>query len=100
MVYSESDSDDGDEESRQGQIHQTIGGETSHADGKAPIIASMSIFPKYHTSRVKRVLVGHKVMVLIDSGVSHNFTDATMVEQRGIPTEEFDGFVIVIAGGH
>lgn len=79
-MYSKSDGDDGDEEPVQGQIHQTIRGETSHAKGKAPIIASMLGFPRYHTFKVREVLARHKVMVLIDSGASRNFIDAAMVE--------------------
>lgn len=43
---------------------------------------------------------GHKVMVLIDNGASHNYIDAAMVEWRGIPTKVFDGFVVAIRCGH
>jgi hypothetical protein len=63
-------------------------------------MASMSGFPRYHTFRVRGVLQGHKVTILIDGGASHNFIDANMVERRGIPIEEFDGFTVVIPGGH
>jgi hypothetical protein len=37
---------------------------------------------------------------LIDSGASHNFIDATMVDRREISTEEFDGFTMIIPGGY
>jgi predicted aspartyl protease len=49
-------------------------------------MALMSGFSRYHTFRVRGVLQGHKVTVLIDGGASHNFIDANMVERRGIPT--------------
>ena len=35
---------------------------------------------------------------MIDGGVSHNFIDATMVACRGIHTEEFEGFSVIILG--
>ena len=63
-------------------------------------MASMSGFSRYHTFKVRGVLQGHKVTILIDGGVSHNFIDSNMVERRGISTEEFDGFTVVIPGGH
>jgi hypothetical protein len=40
------------------------------------------------------------VTVLIDGGATHNFIDANIVERRGIPTKEFNGFTVVILGGH
>jgi hypothetical protein len=63
-------------------------------------MASMLGFPRYHTFRVRGVLQGHKVTILIDGGASHNFIDGNMFERRGILTEEFDGFTLVIPGGH
>jgi hypothetical protein len=48
----------------------------------------------------KRPSIGHKVTILIDGGTSQNFTDGNMVERRGISTKEFNGFAIVIPGGH
>jgi hypothetical protein len=63
-------------------------------------MASMSGFLRYHTSRFRGVLHGHKVTIFIDEGASHKFIDGNMVERRGILTEEFDGFTVVIPGGH
>ena len=56
--------------------------------------------PRYHTFRVRGVLQGHKVTVLIDSGASHNFIDASLVDMREIPTEEFEGFTVIIPRGY
>jgi hypothetical protein len=63
-------------------------------------MASKSTFPRYHTFRFIGVLQGHKVAILIDGGASYNFIYANMVERRGILIEEFDGFTVVIPGGH
>jgi hypothetical protein len=37
--------------------------------------------------------------VLIDGGASHNFIDMAMVERRHIPTVDFEGFLVEVAGG-
>lgn len=34
--------------------------------------------------------------MLVDSGPTHNFIDAQLVERRGIPTESFDGFSVLV----
>ena len=39
--------------------------------------------------------------MLIDGGATHNFIDRKLVERRGLPTKEFEGFIVVVAaGGH
>jgi hypothetical protein len=38
--------------------------------------------------------------VLIDGGSTHNFIDSTLVVRRGIPTIDFEGFDVVVDGGH
>ena len=35
----------------------------------------------------------------MDSGATHNFIDAQMVERRGIHTESFEGFSFLVLGG-
>ena len=50
----------------------------------------LRILSKYHTFRVRGILWGHRVPVLIDGGASHNFIDVALVKRRGIPTEEFE----------
>jgi hypothetical protein len=47
-------------------------------DEKATL-ASISGVPKYNTFRMRGVLQGHKVSVLIDGGASHNFIDSTLL---------------------
>ena len=48
------------------------------------VIATLSVVPRFHTLRVRGVVQGHKVGVLIDGGGNHNFIDATWVAKRGI----------------
>jgi hypothetical protein len=36
------------------------------------------------------------VTVLVDGGAPHNFIDASLVERKGITTEAFEGFSVII----
>lgn len=36
---------------------------------------------------------------MIDGGAIHKFIDRAMVERRGLPIEEFEGFTVLMAGG-
>ena len=54
--------------------------------------------PKYLTLRVRGIVQGQHVSVLVDSGATHNFIDAQQVQQRGIPTERFYGFSVLVPG--
>lgn len=42
---------------------------------------------------------GQRVGVLIDSQVAHNNIDASLVERRGLQTEDFEGLNEVVANG-
>ena len=67
----------------------------------APIggtLAALRGVPKYLTLCVQGTIRGQRVSVLVDSGATHNFIDAQMVERRGIPTESFDGFSVLVPG--
>jgi hypothetical protein len=48
---------------------------------------------------MRGVLQGQKVSVLIDGGASHNFIDSALLKRRHIPTIEFEGFRVEVAGG-
>ena len=41
---------------------------------------------------------GQRVSVLVDSEATHNFIDAQLVQRRGIQTESFDGFSVLVPG--
>ena len=59
-------------------------------------MAVLSAVPRYHTIRCEGVVLGERASFLVDGGATHNFIDANMVEKRKLPTETFDGFVVVI----
>jgi hypothetical protein len=48
---------------------------------------------------MRGVLQGQRVSVLIDGGAPHNFIDAALLKRRHIPTVEFEGFKVEVAGG-
>ena len=70
-----------------------------HAGIKKVVITSISGVPKFINFMIRGVLQGQKVIVLIDGGASHNFIDVALVNRRHLPTVEFDGFLVEIAGG-
>lgn len=49
---------------------------------------------------MRGVLAGQKVITLLDTGATHNFIDARLVEKRGIQTEEFEGIRVRVADGY
>jgi len=49
------------------------------------ILASISGVPKYNTLRMRGVLQGKKVSLLIDGGASHNFINLALLQRRHIP---------------
>ena len=48
---------------------------------------------------MRGVLQGQRCTVLIDGGATHNFIDCKLFERRGLLTEEFEGFTLVVARG-
>jgi hypothetical protein len=73
-------------------------GQDNTTEGKATL-ESISEVPKFNTFRMREVFQGHKVLVLIDGGASHNFIDSTLLRRRHIPKVEFEGFKVEVAGG-
>ena len=65
---------------------------------KQGTIASLSGIPRFHTFRMRGRVQGHGVTVLVDGGASHNFIDTSLVERKGITTEAFKGFSVIIPG--
>jgi len=63
-------------------------------------LAALRGVPKYLTLRVRGTVCGQRVLVLVDSGATHNFIDAQMVERTGIPIESFDGFSVSVPRDH
>jgi hypothetical protein len=62
-------------------------------------LASINGVPKFNTFRMKGVLWGQRATLLLNGGASHNFIDIAMVERRHIPTVDFEGFLVEVAGG-
>ena len=61
-------------------------------------LASLRGVPKYLTLRVQGSVMNQRVSILIDSGKNHNFFDAHLVQKRGIPTDTFEGFSVLVLG--
>jgi hypothetical protein len=68
------------------------------AAGEKATLASISGVPKFNTFRMRGVLQGKRVSVIIDGGASHNFIDVALLKRRHIPTVEFEGFKVEVAG--
>jgi hypothetical protein len=66
---------------------------------KKAVIASISGVQRFSTFRIRGVLQGKRVTVSIDGGASHNFNNVALVSKRHLPTIEFDGFMVEVAGG-
>jgi hypothetical protein len=77
---------------------EEIPGQDNTVKEKATL-ASINGVPKYNTFRMRGVLQGQKVLVLIDGVASHNFIDSTLLKRRHIPTVEFEGFKVEVASG-
>jgi hypothetical protein len=75
------------------------GVEQQHNETKGVTISTLSGVPRFHTFRVRGVLQGQRVTVLIDGGATHNFIDLALVTRRGIPTIDFERFDVVVVGG-
>jgi hypothetical protein len=60
------------------------------AAGEKATLASISGVPKFNTFRMRGVLQGQRVSVLIDGGASHNFIDAALLKRRHIPVGHYN----------
>jgi len=69
-------------------------------DVKGVTIVTLLGVPRYYTFRIRGILQEQRVTTLIDGGAMHNFIDAMLVTRRCIPTEDFEGFNIVVADGY
>eukprot|EP00253_Pinus_taeda_P032154 PITA_32154 len=95
----EHDVEVGDSHAIQGPLQPPLlaaGGASFAPTGGA--LAALRGVPKYLTLSVRGTVRGQQVSVLVDSGATHNFIDAQMVDQRGIQTESFDGFSVLVPG--
>jgi hypothetical protein len=81
--------------------HEKGGDETMHnAIGiKKVVITSISAMQKFGTFRIRGVLQGKRVTMLIDGGASHNSIDVALVNKIHLPIVDFEGFLVEIEGG-
>ena len=94
-VYSDSDGEDYEQETT--EEFRAAKEESLQGDTPNGVIPTLSRAPRFHTLRVRGVVWGHRVGVLIDGGETRNFIDAAWVVKRGIPTKKFDGFTVAVA---
>lgn len=71
--------------------------EEEHPSGT---LATILGAPRYHSFCVRRFLQGQKVIVLIDSGATHNFIDEGLVDKLGLKTIFLEGFNVIVANGY
>ena len=94
-VYLDSDREDHEKEATEelrADEEESLQGDTLEG-----VIATLSGVPRFHTLRVRGVVQGHRVGVLIDGRATHNFINSAWVAKRGIQTEKFEGFTIAVA---
>ncbi|KAK4275040.1 hypothetical protein QN277_018183 [Acacia crassicarpa] len=51
------------------------------------------------TMKVKGTIFSHEILILIDSGSSHNFISNTLVADLGIPTQQLPPFGVLVGDG-
>jgi hypothetical protein len=83
--------------------------ETMHGEEEEPMhnqawikkvfIASISGVPKFITLRMRGVLQGQRVTILINGGASRKFINVSLVNIRHLPIVEFQGFLVEVEGG-
>jgi hypothetical protein len=85
----------------QPQIEAQPKGETKpRREVKRGTIATLSGVPRYNTIMIKGCIQGKRMTILVDSGATHNFIDASLVARRGLHTDEFEGFMMAMVDGY
>ena len=95
-LLSDSNEEDELEQKQDGELHNTELEQWS----QRPTIATLTRVPTFHTIRVMGSIRGQCVIALIDGGATHNFIDASWVERKIFPIEDFEGFTVVMVGNH
>ena len=63
------------------------------------MIATITQSSKHRVLRIRSTLNGKKVIVLVDSGASHNYIDEKLVNRMKLKTEKFKDFTTIQATG-
>ncbi|XP_059064922.1 uncharacterized protein LOC131856971 [Cryptomeria japonica] len=96
----ESDSDSSDQQldcddSEVERVPEEFEGER----GSGGTLAQLSIFKKNESFKVRGMIKGQRIVALIDTGAMHNFIDEVVVAKKGLQTEDFEGFKVMVADG-
>ncbi|KAI0519064.1 hypothetical protein KFK09_006504 [Dendrobium nobile] len=73
--------------------------EKMHLDVAEVSLNSVVGFTPSHTMKVKREIADHGVMVLIDSGATHNFISTQIVELMGMKLVDTGGYGVMMGTG-
>lgn len=63
-------------------------------------LAALLGAPRYRSLRVRGILQGQRVTVLIYSGATHNFIDKRTVDKIRLKAKNFEGFDVSVVGGN
>ncbi|XP_057846650.2 uncharacterized protein LOC131056314 [Cryptomeria japonica] len=63
------------------------------------VLAQLSSFQRNESFKVQGMIKGQRIVALIDTGATHNFIDEVVVAKKGLQTEEFEGFKVMVADG-
>ena len=95
-VLPDNNEEDELEQKQDGELHSTKLEQLPHRD----TIVTLTRVPTFHTIRIRGRIQGQRAIALIDGGATHNFIDASWVERKSFPIEDFEGFIVVMAGNH
>jgi hypothetical protein len=96
-----SDSDEEEEVASEQGIEQGDSiEEKPQEEAKEVAIATLLGKLRFHTFRVRGVLLGQGITTLIDGGATHNFIDVAWVARRWMATEDFEGFSVAMVDGY
>lgn len=62
-------------------------------------LAALTWTPLYNVFRIRGILKGWKVTILINSGATYNYINEEVVNRLGLKAEEFEGFDVKFASG-
>ena len=97
-VYSDNE---GEESEKETTKKLRVGEEESlEAETPEKVIATLSEVPRFNILKVRGVVQGHRVGVLIYGGETLNFIDASWVAKKGIQKDKFEGFTVAVVGNN
>lgn len=73
--------------------------ESEDEKGGGSAFSQLSSFHKNESFKVRGMIKGQWIVALIDTETTHNFIDEGMVTKKGLQTEEFEGFKVMVADG-